>query len=92
MSMFEMAYEIKDLAKLMIASQEEVPDASFPYYDLVQLFRRQGKDLGLLLNTLDLKEGAKTRKDDGKDYALAKSLQEAHKGLENGVRPLCQHE
>jgi hypothetical protein len=42
MSMFEMAYELKGLAKYMVASQDEVPDASFPYGDLVKLFRRYG--------------------------------------------------
>jgi hypothetical protein len=52
MSMFEMAYELKGLAKLMIASQEEVPDASFPYYDLVKLFRERGNQLGSLLDPL----------------------------------------
>ena len=52
MSMFEMAYELKDLAKLMIASQEEVPDASFPYSALVRLFREKGNELGSLLDAL----------------------------------------
>ena len=44
MSMFEMAYELKGLAKYMVASQEEVPDASFPYDKLVELFRTYGND------------------------------------------------
>jgi hypothetical protein len=85
MSMFEMAYEIKDLAKLMIASQEEVPDASFPYSDLVQLFRKQGKDVGSLLDILDAKKGVNNLKSPP-NKALAESLKGAHEGLENGVR------
>jgi Clostripain family len=43
MSMFEMAYEIRDLADYMVASQEEVPDPSFPYDQLITLFRKLGK-------------------------------------------------
>jgi len=43
MSMFEMAYELQGLARYMVASQEEVPDASFPYDKLVELFREGGK-------------------------------------------------
>jgi hypothetical protein len=42
MSMFEAAYEIQDLAQYMVASQEEVPDPSFPYDTLIGLFRRLG--------------------------------------------------
>jgi hypothetical protein len=53
MSMFEMAYELNGLAKLMIASQDDVPDASFPYYDLVRLFRERGRELGSLLDALE---------------------------------------
>jgi hypothetical protein len=44
MSMFEMAYEIKDQADYMVASQEEVPDLSFPYDSLIELFRKHGND------------------------------------------------
>lgn len=36
MALFEVAYEIRDKIKYMIASQEEVPDLSFPYDRLVQ--------------------------------------------------------
>jgi hypothetical protein len=43
MSMFEMAYELRGQVKYMVASQEEVPDASFPYDKLVELFRKAGK-------------------------------------------------
>jgi hypothetical protein len=51
MSMFEMAYELKGLATYMVASQDEVPDGSFPYDSLVELFRKDGKkDLACLLN------------------------------------------
>lgn len=42
MSMFEIAYEIRDYAELMVASQEEVPDPSFPYDTLVQKFQQNG--------------------------------------------------
>ena len=42
MSMFEMAYEIRHYADYMVASQQEVPDLSFPYDSLVPLFRRSG--------------------------------------------------
>jgi hypothetical protein len=45
MSMFEMAYELKgEQAKYMVASQDEVPDASFPYDCLVKLFRKEGNE------------------------------------------------
>lgn len=49
MSMFEMAYELKGNAEYMVASQEEVPDLSFPYSSLVQLVRTFGADAELLL-------------------------------------------
>jgi len=49
MSMFEMADEIRGLADYMVASQEEVPDPSFPYDSLVKLFRRYGNKTELLL-------------------------------------------
>ncbi len=42
MSMFEMAYEIREYADYMVASQEEVPDLSFPYDSLIPLLRRFG--------------------------------------------------
>lgn len=38
LSMIEMAYELKDLAKFMVASQGDVPDLSFPYDSLISLF------------------------------------------------------
>jgi hypothetical protein len=40
MSMIEYAYELKGLAEFMVASQEEVPDQSFPYDTLVARFRQ----------------------------------------------------
>jgi hypothetical protein len=50
MSMLEMACELKGLAKYMVASQDEVPDASFPYDNLVKLFRQDANmPLDLLL-------------------------------------------
>jgi hypothetical protein len=49
MSMFEMADEIKDLADYIVASQEEVPDSSFPYDELVGLFRRKGANTESLI-------------------------------------------
>jgi Clostripain family len=49
MSMFEMACELKGLAKYMVASQEEVPDQSFPYDTLIRLFREHGADTVSLL-------------------------------------------
>jgi Clostripain family len=42
MSMFEVAYEVRGLVDYMVASQEEVPDLSFPYDTLVDLFRKMG--------------------------------------------------
>lgn len=42
MSMFEVAYELRDCARFMVASQEEVPDLSFPYDKLVPVFREYG--------------------------------------------------
>src|SRR5215472_4664869 len=39
MSMIEYAYELQGLAEFMVASQEEVPDQSFPYDTLVARFR-----------------------------------------------------
>ena len=49
MSMFEMAYEIRGLADYMVASQEEVPDPSFPYDQLIECFRKLGGDPDSLL-------------------------------------------
>lgn len=49
MSMFEAAYEIRRYAKYMVASQEEVPDLSFPYDKLVGLFRQLGHNTSKLL-------------------------------------------
>jgi len=43
MSMFEMAYELQGLAEYMVASQDDVPDASFPYDILIELFREHGE-------------------------------------------------
>jgi hypothetical protein len=40
MSMCEIAYELKDEAKFLVASQEEVPDLSFPYHTLVDRFSK----------------------------------------------------
>jgi hypothetical protein len=39
MSMFELAYQIKRHSVFMVASQEEVPDLSFPYDTIVALFQ-----------------------------------------------------
>ncbi len=44
MSMFEVAYEIRNYAEFMVASQEEVPDLSFPYDKLVDYFRAAKSD------------------------------------------------
>ncbi len=44
MSMFEMAFELREQVPYMIASQEEVPDPSFPYDTLIALVRRLGGD------------------------------------------------
>ena len=55
MSMLEMACELNGLADFMIASQEDVPDLSFPYDILIELFRKYGNDA---LPTL-LSEGIK---------------------------------
>lgn len=44
MSTIEFAYELKDLADLMVASQENVPDPSFPYTDLMKRFQTDGND------------------------------------------------
>jgi hypothetical protein len=49
MSMFEAAYELRENARYMVASQEEVPDLSFPYDTIVPLFRKKGTDLESLL-------------------------------------------
>jgi Clostripain family len=49
MNMFEMAYEIREFAEYMVASQQEVPDLSFPYDSLVMLFRGLGADVEQLL-------------------------------------------
>jgi len=42
MSMIEYGHELKDLATFMVASQEEVPDLSFPYNRLVEHFGKYG--------------------------------------------------
>jgi len=49
MSIFEAAYELQDYAQYMVASQEEVPDLSFPYDAIVPLFQQKGTDLEKLL-------------------------------------------
>jgi hypothetical protein len=49
MSNFETACEIREYAKYMVASQEEIPDPSFPYDTLVGLFRRLGNNTEKLL-------------------------------------------
>jgi hypothetical protein len=40
MSMIEYAHELKGVAKFLVASQEEVPDLSFPYDTLLSKFRK----------------------------------------------------
>jgi len=42
MSMIEVACEIKDYARYLVASQDDVPDMSFPYDTLLELFRTRG--------------------------------------------------
>jgi hypothetical protein len=49
MSMFEVAYEVREHAHYMVASQEEVPDLSFPYDTLVEKFREHGHHVEELL-------------------------------------------
>lgn len=49
MSMLEVAYELRECAAYMVASQEEVPDLSFPYEAIVPMFRKKGTDLEALL-------------------------------------------
>ena len=49
MSMFEVAYQLQGWARYMVASQQEVPDLSFPYDRLVQVFREHGRDEEMLL-------------------------------------------
>jgi hypothetical protein len=44
MSMFEVAYELRNYSQYMVGSQEEVPDLSFPYNTIVPLFRSEGSD------------------------------------------------
>ena len=36
MSTFEFAFELRNLAEFMVASQDEVPDLSFPYYSILE--------------------------------------------------------
>jgi hypothetical protein len=49
MNMFEVAYELQGCANYMVASQEEVPDLSFPYNRLVPVFRKYGGSVEKLL-------------------------------------------
>lgn len=58
MSMIELAYEIRGYAEFMVASQEEVPDLSFPYDTLVAQFR-------------NAKSAEALCKDGVRDYVLA---------------------
>src|SRR5260370_10759211 len=44
MSTIEFAYELKDLADFMVASQENVPDPSFPYTNLMELFQKSANN------------------------------------------------
>lgn len=49
MSMLEMADELKERADYMVASQDEVPDLSFPYDKLIGLFGKPCEDATSLL-------------------------------------------
>lgn len=42
MGMVEVAAELQECAELMIASQDDVPDQSFPYDQILPLFRNKG--------------------------------------------------
>jgi hypothetical protein len=44
MSLFEYAAELRGLARYMVASQEEIPDSSYPYEGLVPLFSEKERD------------------------------------------------
>nr|WP_281383410.1 clostripain-related cysteine peptidase [Granulicella aggregans] len=49
MSLVEVAYELREHVKYMVASQEEVPDLSFPYDTIVSLFRQGGDNVEEML-------------------------------------------
>ncbi|HLJ89361.1 MAG TPA: clostripain-related cysteine peptidase [Candidatus Angelobacter sp.] len=53
MGMIEVAYEIKNYARFMVASQEEVPDMSFPYDKLVGLLDREGDPAKICSQSVD---------------------------------------
>jgi hypothetical protein len=74
MSTFEYAYELKDLADFMVASQEEVSDLSFPYDMLLKLFSAYGSDVEKLCE-LSVKA-----------YAVA--YQDAITDFQTGMRPI----
>jgi len=74
MSTFEYAYELKDLANFMVASQEEVSDLSFPYDMLLKLFSEYGSNVEELCE-LSVKA-----------YAVA--YQDAITDLQTGMRPI----
>jgi hypothetical protein len=76
MSVFEMAYELRGVAEYMVASQEEIPDASFPYDCLVELFRKCGKDKD---PTLLLKEGVQ---------AYVSAYQDCICNTDTGMKPV----
>jgi len=68
MSMFEMACELEELADYMVASQDEVPDSSFNYEDLVELFRQLGSEPASLL-----REGVQGYVETYQDYTFSNS-------------------
>ncbi len=44
MSMIEDVYELRECADFLIASEEEIPDASWPYEQLLPIFRKHKDD------------------------------------------------
>jgi Clostripain family len=63
MSMLEVARELKGIARYMVASQDDVPDLSFPYDNLIELFRKLGNGDVPKLLTMGVKAYVDTYKD-----------------------------
>jgi hypothetical protein len=76
MSMVEFAYELKDVAEYMVASEEAVPYWSFPYTSILGHFRRSKskKDAGEICKAIT------------KDYTTA--YQDCICSLETGIHPV----
>jgi hypothetical protein len=53
MNLIELGYEVRKYADYLIASQDEIPDASWPYYNILSTLGFEGKDISAEVKELD---------------------------------------